>query len=284
MVISALDERLHNRIDFIRFSKGYGKLNFLCPLFFQPCPPNPCPGPFKIMEERLQKILARAGICSRRKAEEHIREGKVTIDGIVVTEMGIRVDPDVHHIEFEGKPLAVSEKKVYILLNKPKGYVTTMRDPQGRPIVTSLLKNVPERVFPVGRLDQDTEGALLLTNDGDFAQNILHPKFEINRTYLAIVAGRPSRELLLKLEQGIEIENRRTWPARIKVLTTKKRKTTVEIIIHEGRKRQVRKMFAAIGHTVLELKRTAYGRLKLGRLSSGKYRFLSKKEITLLFS
>lgn len=234
------------------------------------------------MKERLQKILAKAGIGSRRACEEFIRQGKVTVDGAVVNEMGCQVDPEQQAVAFEGKPVLMAEKKVYLLLNKPTGYVTTMKDPQGRPIVSSLLTEIKERVFPVGRLDFDTEGALILTNDGDFAQSILHPSYEITRTYEAKVAGHPSRENLQRLEVGIELEGKKTWPARLRVLHKSKTGTTIEIIIHEGRKRQVRKMFDAIGHRVLALKRTAYGKLKLGNLAAGKYRPMTHKEITSL--
>ena len=239
---------------------------------------------FDLMEERLQKILARAGVASRRAAEELIRQGRVTIDGQVVTDMGVRLDPTCHRIECNGRPVTVAEEKVYILLHKPKGYLSTLSDPQGRPIVTSLLNGVTARVFPVGRLDFDTEGALLLTNDGVLAQQILHPSFEVNKTYVATVRGNPSREMISQLETGIVLEGRRTWPARIKVLAAGKKETSVEITIHEGRKRQVRKMFAAIGHRVVALKRVAYGGLALGSLPLGKYRFLNKNDLNLIFS
>ncbi|MDH3360233.1 MAG: rRNA pseudouridine synthase [Desulfobulbaceae bacterium] len=236
------------------------------------------------MEERLQKILARAGVCSRRGAEELIRQGKVTIDGQVVTEMGVRVDSALHNIKCNGLPVTQEEKKVYILLNKPQGYLSTLSDPQRRPIVTDLLKSVTFRVFPVGRLDYDTEGALILTNDGECAQQILHPSFEINKTYVATVNGNPGQKKLTELEKGIDLEGKRTWPAKIKVLSCDSRRTTIEIIIHEGRKRQVRKMFAAIGHRVMALKRVAYGGLRLGNLPSGEYRFLNRKDLDQIFS
>ncbi|MBU0484242.1 MAG: rRNA pseudouridine synthase [Proteobacteria bacterium] len=235
------------------------------------------------MQERLQKIIAQAGICSRRKAEEFIRQGKIKVDGKIVTDMGIMVDSKLQLIEFEGQPLQSPEENVYILLNKPKGYVTTMHDPQGRPIVSSLLNNITARVFPVGRLDLDTEGALLLTNDGKTADRILHPRFEINKTYIAKVTGHPSQKKLLLLEKGVEIEGRMTSPAQLRVISTKAGSSEIEITIHEGRKRQVRKMFDAIGHRVKELKRVAYGGLKLGKLPLGKYRFLTIKDIDRIF-
>ena len=234
-------------------------------------------------EERLQKILARAGVASRRKAEELIRQGRIQVDGKTVTELGRKFDPARVWITFDGRPVA-EEKPVYILLNKPRGYVTTLSDPQGRPIVTDLLHGVSQRLFPVGRLDLDTEGALLLTNDGQLGNYILHPRFEVNKTYEATVRGIPGLEKLRRLEQGLLIDGRKTWPARARILARKQDRTTIEIIIHEGRKHQVRKMFQAIGHPVLHLRRTAYGRLKLGSLAVGKYRYLSTKDLKKIFS
>lgn len=232
----------------------------------------------------MQKILARAGIASRRTAEQLISEGRVTIDGQVVTAMGVKVDPGRQRVECDGKPLLPGgEEKIYVLLNKPRGYVTTMDDPQGRPIVSSLLKGIRARVFPVGRLDIDTEGALLLTNDGELAQKIQHPSYEVNKTYEAIVDGCPDKEKLLQLSGGIMLEGRKTWPARIKILSKNSKNTKILITIHEGRKRQVRKMFEAVGHRVLELKRVAYGKLKLGDLPRGKYRLLRANEMDKIF-
>ncbi|KPK00387.1 MAG: pseudouridine synthase [Desulfobacterales bacterium SG8_35] len=235
------------------------------------------------MQERLQKVLAKAGIASRRKAEELIKEGRVRVDGRVVTEMGIRVDTDNQDIECNGIPVSSQEEKVYILLHKPAGFLSTVHDPQGRPIVTDLIHNVKERVYPVGRLDQDTEGALLLTNDGELAQKILHPSHEVKKTYVARVKGNPDTKKLESLAKGIDLEGRKTWPADIKVLCAEAQATTIKIVIHEGRKRQVRKMFEAVGHPVLQLKRTAYGQLELGNLEPGKYRFLSPEDIKKMF-
>ncbi len=235
-------------------------------------------------EERLQKILAKAGLASRRNAEELIRQGKVTVDGKVVTEMGVRVDPDRQVVAFEGCPLGLEEEKIYLLLNKPRGYVTTLHDPQGRPIVSSLLTGITSRVFPVGRLDFDTEGALILTNDGDFAERILHPRFEIERTYQAEVRGLPTSEKIRLLEEGFDLEGKKTWPAKVRIIAREPATTTLEITIHEGRKRQVRKMFEAIGHRVLALKRIAYGGLRLGALPTGKYRRLTPADLALIVS
>lgn len=235
--------------------------------------------------ERLQKIIAQAGICSRRTAEQYIAEGRVTVDGQTVTELGRKVDPAQAVITVDGKPLRREEEKVCVLLNKPTGYVTTMSDPQGRPIVTDLLPQaIKARLFPVGRLDLNSEGALLMTNDGELANKILHPKFEVKKTYEATVKEVPKEADLRLLEQGIVIDDHKTWPAQIRVLRQEQGRSVIEIIIHEGKKRQVRKMFQAVGQPVLRLKRTAYGGLRLGSLRPGQCRFLGKGDIVAIFS
>lgn len=233
--------------------------------------------------ERLQKILAKAGIASRRKCEELIKEGRVAVDGKTITELGYKTDPARAVITFDGKPVA-REKPVFILLNKPAGYVTTLSDPQGRPIVTDLLTGINQRVFPVGRLDYETEGALILTNDGRLGQFIQHPRHEVNKTYLAVVKGAPTNNKINQLEKGILVDGQKTWPAKIRVIKSEKNESTLEVIIHEGKKRQVRKMLKAIGHPVKYLKRTAYGGLQLGNLPSGKYRLLSENDLKKIFS
>ncbi len=235
------------------------------------------------MTERLQKILARTGIASRRKAEELIRAGRVAVDGRIVTELGLKVDPASAVITFDGAPV-VFEEKIYLLLNKPAGYVTTLSDTHGRPIVTDLLQGISQRVFPVGRLDYDTEGALILTNDGRLGQYIQHPRYEVNKTYEATVTGIPGTRKIRQLEKGIRLDNHLTWPAKVRILERKNTEATLELIIHEGKKRQVRKMLAAVGHPVKKLKRTAYGNLKIGPLQRGKYRFLSQKDLKKIFS
>ncbi len=233
--------------------------------------------------ERLQKIMARAGIASRRKAEELILQGRVAVDGRVVTELGLKINPKTQTITFDGRPVT-SEKKIYLLLNKPTGYVTTLSDPQGRPIVTDLLPDISQRVFPVGRLDFDTSGALIMTNDGRLSQFILHPRFEVNKTYTATVAGKPVSQQLRQLEKGIMLDGHQTWPAKVRILERKPAETTLELIIHEGKKRQVRKMLAAIGYPVKKLERTAYGQLTLNRLQRGQYRHLTKQDLEKIFS
>lgn len=234
------------------------------------------------MEERLQKILAKAGIASRRTAEQMIRAGRIRINGQVVMTMGCKADPSRDQITFDGNLLAF-EQKIYLLLNKPSGYVTTLSDPQGRPVVTDLITDIGTRLFPVGRLDLETEGALLMTNDGDLANRILHPSFEVTKTYEALVTGLPTKETLARLKSGIEIDGALTRPATLRVLQRHTRQTLVEIVIHEGKKRQVRKMFQAVGHRVLHLRRTAYGRLLLGGLPPGEYRILNQGDLKKIF-
>ena len=231
---------------------------------------------------RLQKFLAQCGVCSRRKAEEYIQQGLVTVDGIIITEMGVSVTPGVSKVSYKGTPLTDKEPLAYYLLNKPKGYVTTLKDPQGRPVVTSLIKSAI-RLFPVGRLDLDTEGALILTNDGVLAQKIQHPSHTTDKTYEALVRGNPSKESIHQLEKGVFLEGKMTSPAKISRLSNKGRNTLMQVIIHEGRKHQVKKMLSHIGHPVVELKRTAYGKLRLGKLGIGKYRLLDSSDINRIF-
>ncbi|MEJ2134647.1 MAG: pseudouridine synthase [Desulfofustis sp.] len=228
---------------------------------------------------RLQKFLAECGVASRRKAEQLISRGAVSVDGRTITEMGCKIDPKRQEVRYQGRLIQPKAKWTYILLNKPKGYVTTMSDPQGRPIVTSLLKDLDTRLFPVGRLDIDSEGALLLTDDGALAHKILHPSHESTKTYEVVVKGIVSQGKIRKLEQGIEIEGKKTWPAKISQVKKQGSACRLEISIHEGRKRQVRRMFEAIGHPVINLKRTAYGKLQLGSLKSGAYRFLTPEDM-----
>jgi pseudouridine synthase len=232
---------------------------------------------------RLQKYIAQCGIASRRKAEEYIGAGRIAIDGVIATEMGIRVIPGKNRVTFDGKLIEAKEQLVYYLLNKPQGYVTTLSDPQGRPIVTSLIKNSNIRLFPVGRLDLDTEGALILTNDGDLAQRIQHPSHGTNKTYEALVKGCPQQDKIALLQRGIFLEGKTTSPAAVSVVEKVGKNCLMQITIHEGRKRQVKKMFGFIGNPVLHLKRTAYGKLFLGGLALGDYRQLNPSELNKIF-
>ena len=214
---------------------------------------------------RLQKFLAAAGVASRRKCEEYIKEGKVKVNGEIVTEMGVSVNEEKDKVEFEGKNIAIEGKNVYILLNKPVGYVTTAKDQFGRKTVLDLIDGVKERVYPVGRLDYDTEGLLLLTNDGELTYKLTHPKHRIEKTYIAHIDGIPNEEEMKRFREGLEIEDYVTSRA--------------EIVIGEGRNRQVRKMCACIGHEVKKLKRIKEGEIELGDVKCGQWRFLSDEEV-----
>jgi 23S rRNA pseudouridine2605 synthase len=234
--------------------------------------------------ERLQKVIARAGIASRRKAEELILEGRVKVNGKVVKELGVKVSPsdkvEVNEIQIE------KEEPVYFLLYKPRGVISSVSDDKGRKVVTDFFSNFKERIFPVGRLDYDTSGLLLLTNDGEFANLLMHPKNEIDKVYVAKTKGIPLRENLRKLEKGIRLEDGKTAPAKVKLLSADNKKQTaiVEIAIHEGRNRQVRRMFEAIGNEVLKLKRERYGFLTLNGLKAGEARELTPHEVKLLWA
>jgi 23S rRNA pseudouridine2605 synthase len=227
--------------------------------------------------------LAQAGVASRRKCEELITSGRVKVNGAVVRELGTKVDPHQDEIVVDGQPIK-RENLVYLLLNKPTGVITSLRDPEGRRVVTDLLKGVRERVYPVGRLDYDTSGLLLLTNDGELANRIAHPSFEIEKVYRAWVKGIPSAENVRRLATGIELEDGRTAPGEARVLETDRKgnRALLELVIHEGRNRQVRRMCEAIGHPVLSLERTRLGFLTLEGLKRGEYRPLTKEEVDRL--
>ncbi|WP_026073660.1 pseudouridine synthase [Acetivibrio cellulolyticus] len=230
---------------------------------------------------RLQKYIADCGVASRRKAEELIQQGSVKVNGIVVSEMGIKVSSS-DRVEVNGSVIKPESKKVYILLNKPSGYVTTVKDQFRRPTVIDLLKGVDERVFPVGRLDYETTGLLVLTNDGDFTHKMTHPRHEIEKTYQATIAGTPTKDEIHSFESGLEIEDYVTSPAKLKIISTKERTCVIEVTIHEGRNRQVRKMCEAIGHPVLALKRISLGKVTLGNLPEGSWRELTRDEVNSL--
>ena len=233
------------------------------------------------MEERLQKFLANQGICSRRKAEEYILAGKVKVNGQVVTELGTKVNPEKDKIEFNGQVVSSNVKKVYILLNKPIGYVSTVKDQFNRPTVIELLKKVKENVVPVGRLDMYTSGALILSNDGDFIYQVTHPKHEVNKTYQVTIKGKITNEEVESLKKGVDIGDYITRPAQVKIMKIDEEKniSRIEIIIHEGKNRQVRKMCEAIDKKVLALHRSKIGNIGVKDLKLGEYRYLSKEEL-----
>ena len=235
------------------------------------------------MEERLQKYLAECGIASRRKCEEYILQGKVQVNGKTITELGVKVNPEKDKITFEGKNVKQEERKVYILLNKPIGYVTTSDEQFGRDKVLDLVK-VRERVVPVGRLDMYTSGALILTNDGDFVYKVTHPKHEIEKTYTVTIKGIVTTEEVNKLRKGVKIEDYTTKPAKVKILKTDNEKdiSRLEITIHEGKNRQVRKMCEAIDHKVLALHRSKIAGIGVKDIPLGKWRYLTSKEVEII--
>lgn len=229
--------------------------------------------------ERLQKIIAQAGIASRRHAEQLIQEGRVKVNGKTVTELGVKADVAKDRITVDGKLLKHEPKKYYIILHKPRGYVTTMADPQGRKTVSDLVKDIPVRLHPIGRLDYDTEGLLLMTNDGDLTFALTHPKHEIKKTYAARVDGVPKAADLELLARGVELEDGLTAPAEIALVDIIDGNGVLEITIHEGRNRQVRRMCEKIGYPVIRLKRKQLAFLTLDKVARGRYRHLTVKEI-----
>ncbi len=234
---------------------------------------------------RLQKYMAECGVGSRRKCEEYISEGLVKVNGKTVIELGTRVNPENDIVEYNGKKIGNKEiKKVYILLNKPIGYVTTVKEQFDRPTVIDLVKDINARVLPVGRLDMYTSGALILTNDGDFIYKVTHPKHEIEKTYIVTVIGKVTGEEIGRLKDGVKIEDYVSGKAKVKIIKydAEKNQTRMEIIIHEGKNREVRKMCEAIGKKVLALHRSKIGNISVKNLEIGKYRFLTTDEIGAL--
>ena len=237
------------------------------------------------MEERLQKFLAESGIASRRKCEELIQQGLVKVNGKIITELGTKVNPNTDIVEYNGKKVQKIANKVYLLLNKPIGYVTTVKDQFDRDSVLDLVKDVKERVVPVGRLDMYTSGALLLSNDGDFVNKITHPSNEIEKTYNVTVIGKVTDEDIAKLQNGVQIEvegeNYTTKKAKVKILKIDEEKnlSRIQITIHEGKNREIRKMCEAIGKKVLALHRSKIANLSVKDLRLGKWRYLTKEEV-----
>lgn len=234
------------------------------------------------MDVRLNKLLGRSGIASRRKADSLIREGRVAVNGVVVTELGTKVDDRTDRVTVDGRSVARAGTPVYVLLNKPPGVLVTLSDPFGRPTVVGLLPKLAEGVRPVGRLDMDSEGVLLLTNDGELAFRLTHPRYEVRKTYIARVKGEVTPAAAARLEKGVVFDGKRTAPARIGVLESHPGKSVVKVTIHEGRKREVRKMFETLGLEVAGLKRIDFAGLRLEHLPSGGWRLLKKAEVAAL--
>ncbi len=233
---------------------------------------------------RLNKFIALSGLTSRRKADALIEEGRVEVNGKVVTKLGILINPYKDKVKVDGRIIAPPKKEVYLAFNKPRGYVTTMDDELGRKSIATLFYNFPVRIFPVGRLDMDTEGLIFLTNDGEFAYIVTHPKFKIEKEYHVWAEGEITEEDIKKLRKGLFIEGRIVRPKLIEVLKHDRKNTMAKIVITEGRKREVRRMFHYMGHKVVRLIRTRIGPVKLGDLRSGKYRDLTPSEIEWFFS
>lgn len=234
------------------------------------------------MADRIQVVLARAGIASRRKCETLVRHGHVTVNDKVISEPGFLVTFGRDDIRVDGRPVCHLEPRITAMLNKPKGMVTTVKDPQGRPTVINLVAGLKQRLFPIGRLDYHTEGLLLLTNDGLLSQRLQHPRYGIEKVYKVKVRGRPDHLIIKQLREGVVLDGRKTAPARVKKIGTTKEHTWIEMTIHEGRKRQIRRMCKGVGHPVLKLKRIGYGPLRLGDLKAGQFRILTAREIRLL--
>ena len=230
---------------------------------------------------RLQKYMAECGVASRRRAEEMILEGKVSVNGVVISQMGVQVE-DGDEVRVEGKLIRPEAQKRYVIYHKPAGEVTTVSDPEGRAAVLDHFRDYPVRLYPVGRLDYDSEGLLLLTNDGALTERMLHPSHLVEKTYLARVTGQVSMDSVRQLRAGVMLDDHKTAPARVRIIKEETFATVVLVTIHEGRNRQVRRMFEALGHRVLQLRRVKFGPLELGDLPRGQWRELTAEEVRRL--
>ena len=235
-------------------------------------------GEIPLPQDRIQKILGRAGVASRREAERMVLEGRVTVNGKVVSQLGFKADPFKDHIKVDGRRIAVSEPKITLVLNKPRGYLSTVKDPLGRPSVMDLVGRVKGRIYPVGRLDFDAEGLLLLTNDGEIANILTHPRFSIPRTYLAKVTGIPDEKKLTRLKGGVVLEDGEARVVSCYIIRQGEKNSWIRVRVTEGRNRLVKRIFAAIGHPVLKLRRVEYGPVGLGKLPTGHFRPLTAEE------
>lgn len=235
------------------------------------------------MEERLQKYMASCGVASRRKCEELILNGRVTVNGDIITELGTKVIPNKDIVKFDGKLISKEENKVYIILNKPEGYITSLKDEKRRKTILDLV-NIKERIFPIGRLDYDSSGLLLLTNDGEIYNKIIHPRVKLDKKYIAVVNGRFTEKEMETFKNGVDIGGYITATSNIREISFENNLSTVEITIHEGKNRQIRKMCSSFNHNVISLKRVAIGKIKLGYLKKGEFRNLTKEELDYINS
>ncbi|KRN86925.1 pseudouridine synthase [Ligilactobacillus acidipiscis] len=236
------------------------------------------------MTERLQKVMANAGVASRRASEKMIIEGRVRVNGKTVTELGVKVSGE-DAVEVDGHLLEQSDQKVYFILYKPRGVISAAKDDKNRKVVTDFFQDIPQRIYPVGRLDYDTSGLVLMTNDGDLANKLMHPRYHVNKTYVAKVKGIPESNELERLRHGVLLDKtHKSSPAKTKLMSVDKKKNTalVSLTIHEGRYHQVKRMLKSVGHPVEKLKRETYGFLNLDGLTSGDFRKLTNQEITAL--
>jgi 23S rRNA pseudouridine2605 synthase len=229
--------------------------------------------------QRVNRIIASAGLTSRRNADNWIKSGRVTVNGLVVKEPGVRALWGVDRIEVDGREIPEPSQRIYLMLNKPFGYICSLSDPQGRPLVTDLLEDIPQRVYPVGRLDFDTMGLLLLTNDGRWAYHLTHPRYKVPRTYKVTVNGRITDQAMNRLRRGIRLGDGPAGPAKLRPVSLEERQSVIRITITQGKSRQVRRMLEAVGYEVIHLIRTGFGGLRLGDLKVGEYRHLESHEV-----
>lgn len=234
------------------------------------------------MKIRLNKFLSHAGVTSRREADRLIAEGRVSVNGEIVQSLGCKVEEEGDRVVVDGRMVSIDRTHVYVMLNKPVGYLVTMKDTHNRPTVMQLIKPLKERVFPVGRLDLNSHGLLLLTNDGELANQLMHPRYQIKKEYEVIIKGVLGNRSLKRLERGVVLDGKKTVPARVTILMSSRQKSSIRIQIHEGRKREIRRMMEAVGSTVLDLKRVRFAGLSMGKLKLGQWRHLTEDELSRL--
>jgi 23S rRNA pseudouridine2605 synthase len=239
-------------------------------------------GPLSLAPQRINRILSQAGLTSRRQADDWIRSGRITLNNSVIKELGTQAIWGQDSIKVDGKEIPRSFQRLYLMLNKPFGYVSSLKDPEGRPLVTGLLTGVTQRVYPVGRLDFDSLGLLLFTNDGEFAYRLTHPRYQVPRTYKATVRGEISGQAMDLLRGGIELEDGPSGPANVAIISRQEQTSIIRITITQGRSRQVRRMLEAVGYEVVQLMRTGFGAIRLGDLRMGRFRYLEKEEVASL--